>query len=144
MDLTKGKPAVTMTLRTVMPGSNLSAPSQTVFCYPLATAYPFTDTTRCSWSTPTAGNRLKVRKLPGYHEHRVVSFCPTEDLKMPGSTNPADVAFLKECQDLMALVDLTERLLHSGRRITPLAAAQMAATRQEREERAARRAARRV
>lgn len=30
---------------------------------------------------------------------------------MPDSTNPTDVAFLKECQDLMALLDHTERLL---------------------------------
>lgn len=63
---------------------------------------------------------------------------------MPASINPADVAFLKECQDLMALIDHTERLPHSGRQITPLAAAQMAATRQDRERRAAKRAARKA
>lgn len=30
---------------------------------------------------------------------------------MPDSTNPTDVAFLKKCHDLMALLDHTERLL---------------------------------
>lgn len=61
---------------------------------------------------------------------------------MPDSINPAEVEFLNECHDLTALIDHTERLLHSGRQITPLAAAQMAATRQAREQRAAKRAAR--
>lgn len=61
---------------------------------------------------------------------------------MPASTNSTDAKFLTECHDLMALVNHVEPLLHSCRQITPLAAAQMAATRQAREQRAARRAAR--
>lgn len=61
---------------------------------------------------------------------------------MPASTSITKVEFLTECRDLTALIDNTERLLHSGRQITPLAAAQMAATRQAREQRAARRAVR--
>ena len=64
-----------------------------------------------------------MRKLAGYHEHRAVSFCFSEDLKMPASISITKVEFLNECHDLAALIDHTERLLCSGRQIPPLAAA---------------------
>lgn len=76
-----------------------------------------------------SGKPSEVRKLPGYLVHRAVSILSVEDTQMPGSISITEVKLLNECHDLMALIDHTERLLHSGRQITPLAAAQMAAKR---------------